>query len=143
MADEARGRPRASEFDEARGRPRASSFDQARGRPGATDFDEAVRVVVDIFGEECALRGDGTPERLRGLAALVDARMRAVAARSPRLSKTRVAMLAALQLADELGRLQEVLVTRVEPAAAEERPLPAPAPAPAPPPRRITHRPRA
>ncbi len=104
--------------------------------------DDGARVVVNIYGEECALRGDGTPERLRGLAALVDARMRAVAGRTPQLSKTRVAMLAALQLADELGRLQEALVSRVE---VEERPLPAPAPAaaPVPPPRRITHRPRA
>ncbi len=132
MANEARGRPRASDLDEARGRPRAGGLN-----------DDAARVVVDIFGEECALRGDGTPERLRGLAALVDARMRAVAARSPRLSKTRVAMLAALQLADELGRLQEVLVSRTEPALAAERPLPAPAPAPAAPPRRITRGPRA
>ncbi len=105
---------------------------------------DQARVVVTIFGEECALRGDGTPERLRGLGALVDARMRAVAGRTPQLSKTRVAMLAALQLADELGRLQEVLVTRAEGTPAiEERPVPAQAQAPAPPPRRITRRPRA
>jgi cell division protein ZapA len=101
------------------------------------DQSASTRVVVSIYGEECALRGDGSPEHLRGLAALVDARMRAVAGRTPQLSKTRVAVLTALQLADELGRLQEVLVTRAETAPATERG------APAPPPRRIPRRPHA
>jgi cell division protein ZapA len=116
------------------------------------DQSASTRVVVSIYGEECALRGDGSPEHLRGLAALVDARMRAVAGRTPQLSKTRVAVLTALQLADELGRLQEALTVRgagtVPSPAPDPAPLrpasppPAPPAAAAPPPRR-THRPRA
>jgi cell division protein ZapA len=105
------------------------------------EAEPSTRVVVRIFGEECALRGDGTPERLRALAALVDGRMRAIAARTPQLGKTRVAMLAALQLAEELSRLQGAGPARPQ-APAEPEPRAVAAPASTPPPRRA-RRPRA
>lgn len=101
-------------------------------------------MVVSIFGEECALRGEGTPDHLRGLAAQVDARMRAVAMATPRLSKTRVAMLTALQLADELARVQagSAAPAAAPDPAAEPGPRVIPSPAAGPVPPRRTRRPR-
>jgi cell division protein ZapA len=65
------------------------------------------RVTVTIYGESYALRGDAPPEHLQSLAARVDQRMREIGRRNPRLGTARVAVLAALHLADELQRLEE------------------------------------
>lgn len=65
------------------------------------------RVQVTIYGESYALRGDAPPEHLEALAVEVDRRMRDIAQRNPRLGTLHVAVLAALQLADELKRLRQ------------------------------------
>ena len=60
-------------------------------------------VAVEIYDQTYYLAGEDT-EHIRGLAELVDARMRAVAAGGRTVDSLRVAVLAALNLADELSQ---------------------------------------
>jgi len=60
-------------------------------------------VTVEIYDQIYHLSGQDA-EHIRHLAALVDARMRAVAARGRTVDSLRVAVLAALNLADELSQ---------------------------------------
>jgi len=62
-------------------------------------------VTVDIYDQTYHLSGQGT-EHIRKLAALVDSKMRAVAAQGRTVDSLRVAVLAALNLADELLQAQ-------------------------------------
>jgi len=59
-------------------------------------------VTVEIYDQTYHLSGQDT-EHIRGLAGLVDARMRSVAAQGRTVDSLRVAVLAALNLADELA----------------------------------------
>lgn len=66
------------------------------------------RIEVTIFGERYPVRADGAEEAyVRHVAARVDRRMRELARRMPQLDVARLAVLAALNLADELTRLEE------------------------------------
>ncbi|MGA8110775.1 MAG: cell division protein ZapA [Acidobacteriaceae bacterium] len=67
---------------------------------------EAQAILVDIYDQTYRLRGTDHAYVER-LAALVDAKMRAVAAQGRTVDSLRVAVLAALNLADELTRLEE------------------------------------
>jgi cell division protein ZapA len=60
-------------------------------------------VTVEIYDQVYHLSGQDT-EHIRDLAARVDAKMRAVAAQGRTVDSLRVAVLAALNLADELTR---------------------------------------
>lgn len=62
-------------------------------------------ISVDIYDQTYRLRGDDT-EYLRGLAELVDSKMRAVASHGKTVDSLRVAVLAALNIADELAALE-------------------------------------
>ncbi len=64
------------------------------------------KVTVEIFGETYPLRGDAEPENIMKVATLVDERMRETAFCNPRMPTTMVAILAALNIADEYLRLQ-------------------------------------
>ena len=59
-------------------------------------------VTVEIYDQPYHLSGQDV-EHIRGLAEMVDARMRAVAAQGRTVDSLRVAVLAALNLADELS----------------------------------------
>ena len=63
-------------------------------------------VTVEIYDQTYHLSGQDT-EHIRRLAELVDARMRAVAAQGHTVDSLRVAVLAALNLADELSQSVE------------------------------------
>ena len=63
--------------------------------------NQAGYVTVEIYDQTYHLAGQDT-EHIRGLAEMVDARMRAVAAGGRTVDSLRVAVLAALNLADEL-----------------------------------------
>jgi cell division protein ZapA len=65
-------------------------------------------VTVDIFDQQYRLRGDDS-EYIQQLAAVVDAKMRLVAAQGKTVDSLRVAVLAALNLADELASAEERL----------------------------------
>ena len=62
---------------------------------------ETGAVVVDIYDQIYQLRGTD-PQHIERLAAIVDAKMRAVSAHGATVDSLRVAVLAALNIADEL-----------------------------------------
>ena len=65
------------------------------------------KVTVNIFNEEYVVKGDEEPDYIEMLASYVDRRMRMVQQRNVNLSTSKVAVLTALNLADELNKLQE------------------------------------
>lgn len=65
------------------------------------------RVTVSIFNEEYIVKGEENPEYIEMLASFVDRRMKMIQQRNPNLSSTKVAVLTALNLSDELNKLQE------------------------------------
>ena len=68
---------------------------------------EAVKIAVEIFDEKHVVRGEGTEAYIQGLAHEVDKTMRLISQRCPRLGVRQIAVLAALNLADELAKLRE------------------------------------
>lgn len=61
---------------------------------------------VEIYGETYNVRGEGDPAYLTELAELVDVRMHEVASRVSSGDVTKIAILAALNIADECARNQ-------------------------------------
>ena len=66
---------------------------------------EAGAVLVEIYDQIYQLRGTD-PEHMQRLAAVVDKKMRAVSAHGATVDSLRVAVLAALNIADELVALR-------------------------------------
>ncbi len=66
-----------------------------------------VRATVEIFGQRLGVRADGDPSRLQELASFVDYRMREVADRSSSVDTVKIAVLTALNIADELFQERE------------------------------------
>lgn len=64
--------------------------------------------AVEIFGAVYHVRGDDELGHVQGLADLVDRKMREIARHVTSGDTTRIAILTALNLADELFRLQQV-----------------------------------
>jgi cell division protein ZapA len=78
-------------------------------------------IVVEIFGQTYNVRGDGDPDYLAELARFVDTRMRDVAAQVATVDPLKIAILAALNIADEFSRLRRqredaagILIERTE-----------------------------
>jgi cell division protein ZapA len=67
--------------------------------------DTSHGVTVEIYDQPYHLRGED-PVYIEGLANLVDAKMRAVASQGTTVDSLRVAVLAALNIADELKTMQ-------------------------------------
>ena len=65
------------------------------------------KVVVEIFETSYAIRGDGDQERIIKLARLVDEKMKKTAKANPLLSPLKVAILVALNLAEEYANLEK------------------------------------
>jgi cell division protein ZapA len=66
-----------------------------------------VRATVEIFGQRLGLRADGDAARLQELARFVDSRMREVADRSSSVDTVKIAVLTAVNIADELFQERE------------------------------------
>ncbi len=64
-------------------------------------------VQVHIFGQVYNVRGSGDPDRTHRVAEMVDEKMNSIADRGGSADSYRIAVLAALELADELTRLRE------------------------------------
>lgn len=64
------------------------------------------RVTVTIMGEEYTIRGSGLPEAMEEAARYVDRLMRSLSEKNRQLSSYKIAVLAALNLADELLKLK-------------------------------------
>ncbi|GAB4258073.1 cell division protein ZapA [Thermincola ferriacetica] len=76
--------------------------------------EKKTKVAVEIFGEEYKVIGDMPEEYIEMIAEYVDKKMKQIAAKNSRLSVTKVAVLAALNIADELCKLQEDYDTLVK-----------------------------
>ena len=74
--------------------------------PDVAQNDPSCNLVVDIYDQIYHLRGPD-PRYLEQLSALVDAKMRAVAKHGTTVDSLRVAVLAALNIADELVSLRQ------------------------------------
>ena len=61
-------------------------------------------ISVEIFGQTYNVRGEGDPNYLAELARFVDSRMREVAAEVATIDPMKIAILAALNIADEFSR---------------------------------------
>ena len=70
------------------------------------DQPEAQSINVSIYDQVYHLRGTD-PAHIEKLAAIVDGKMRAVSAQSHTVDSLRVAVLASLNIADELATLRE------------------------------------
>jgi cell division protein ZapA len=70
---------------------------------------EGSPVRVKIYDREYALRTTGDPERLQYICAQLDKRMREIAASTGAVDTLKVAVLAALSLADDLQRAKDDL----------------------------------
>ncbi len=68
---------------------------------------EKTRVVVTIYGKEYGLVSEVGAEYIKKAAAYLDSKMREVAENYPNIPEARVAVLAALNIADELFRNAE------------------------------------
>ena len=64
-------------------------------------------ISVEIFGQTYNVRGEGDPDYLTELARFVDSRMREVAAQVATVDPMKIAILAALNIADEFSRYQK------------------------------------
>lgn len=63
--------------------------------------------TVEIFGQTYNVRGEGDPEYLSELARFVDGRMREVAGQVATVDPMKIAILAALNIADEFSRYKK------------------------------------
>ena len=66
------------------------------------DAKVTTATEVEIFGSVYHVRGDKDPEYLQSLAELVDRRMREIAQQVSTIDTAKIAILAALNLTDEL-----------------------------------------
>lgn len=69
--------------------------------------EEKSRVKVQILGEEYIIKGEAKPEYIEHIAAILDQRMARLASAHPRLTRTQIAVLTALNILDEYMRLQQ------------------------------------
>jgi len=82
---------------------------------GMSDQKNGKRtIVVNIFGTEYPIRGAEDAEYIQKVAMYVDAKMREVAVSSSLRSTTQVAVLAALNIVDELFKEQAKKGTGIE-----------------------------
>jgi cell division protein ZapA len=71
-------------------------------------------ITVEIYGQSYNVRGEGDPAHLTELAQLVDARMREVALQVSSLDPVKIAILAALNIADEASRYRKQYESALE-----------------------------
>lgn len=69
--------------------------------------DKPVKVTAKILGEDYTIRGRAPQGHIEQVARYVDERMREIAEAYPKLGTSRVAVLAAINMADELFKLRE------------------------------------
>jgi cell division protein ZapA len=69
--------------------------------------DRKQTVTVNIYGEDYPIRGDANSDYILKVATYLDNKMREVADRNANKSPTKVAILAALNITDELFRARQ------------------------------------
>lgn len=68
------------------------------------------RITVTIMGEEYVLRGTSSPDEMYRVGRYVDQLMKKLSAKNIQMSRHKIAVLAALNLADELLKYREEAV---------------------------------
>jgi len=71
------------------------------------NVSDSSKITVSIYNEDYVVKGNENGEYIHMLAAYVDHRMKMLGQRNSQLSTTKIAVLTALNLADELNKLQE------------------------------------
>lgn len=79
------------------------------------------RISVNILGEKYVVRGEAQPDHISEVAHIVDSRMRELRSSAGSLNKTKLAVLTALNLADELLQLKKDQEDSPEARAVAER----------------------
>jgi len=64
-------------------------------------------IEVDILGQKYTIRGDAPEEYIKKLAVFVDLKLKEVHNSAPNIAPLKAAILAALNIADELHRIRE------------------------------------
>ena len=82
----------------------ADTFDVDRN----TDAAASPTIKVEIYDQAYTVRSDGDPDYLKGLAEYVDQRMREISSGTLTVDSRKVAILAALYIADELHQLRKL-----------------------------------
>src|SRR5437660_12182360 len=72
------------------------------------DANASPTIKVEIYDQAYTVRSDGDPEYLRELAEYVDQRMREISSGTLTVDSRKVAILAALYIADELHQLRKI-----------------------------------
>src|SRR3954468_12153210 len=70
------------------------------------ELEASPTIKVEIYDQAYTVRSDGDPEYLRQLAEYVDQRMREISSGTLTVDSRKVAILAALYIADELHQLR-------------------------------------
>lgn len=73
--------------------------------------DKRTRVTVNILDEEYVIRGDVSTECMQEVASYVHGMMQKLAEHNPHISRHKLAVLTAINLADEVLRLKARLKT--------------------------------
>ncbi len=81
---------------------------EAIGLDRNNDAASSPTIKVEIYDQAYTVRSDGDPEYLKRLAEYVDERMREISSGTLTVDSRKVAILAALYIADELHRLQKI-----------------------------------
>lgn len=71
------------------------------------ESEGACKVKVKIMGQEYVLKGKDSSEYIEMLACFVAEKMEEISKRHPSYNPTKVAVLGALQIADEFNKLRE------------------------------------
>ena len=74
---------------------------------GSCQVTESNTEKVEIFGQEYKIKGAGNPQYIHRIAGYVDKKMREIAHSSGIMSQSRIAILAALNITDELYQERE------------------------------------
>ena len=61
---------------------------------------------VEIYGKQYRMSGNSSPEHIKEIAVYVDRKMKEVAVENPQLDSSRLAVLSAVNIADEYLRLK-------------------------------------
>lgn len=68
--------------------------------------EEGKKVAVNIFGNKYTIKGEGNPEYIQELAQFVDKKMQEIVQFTSTISSYKVAILAALNIADEFYKVK-------------------------------------
>jgi cell division protein ZapA len=78
------------------------------GAHKGTDAAASPTIKVEIYDQTYTMRSDGNPDYIKQLAHYVDQRMREISSGTLTVDSRKVAILAALHIADELHQLRKI-----------------------------------